>query len=46
MQRVDARYAGSVQMQLAAEEHQLVRDLKQMIQAIEHVHAEGFVHME
>lgn len=40
------QYLGSVEVQMAAEEPALLKGMKQMIQAIEHVHAEGFVHMD
>ncbi len=40
------QYAGSIEMQLAAEEPELVKGMNRMMQAIEHVHAEGFVHMD
>ena len=40
------RYAGSIEMQLAAEEPEMVKGMNRMMQAIEHVHAEGFVHMD
>lgn len=40
------RYAGSIEMQLAAEEQELVKGMNRMMQTIQHVHAEGFVHMD
>lgn len=40
------QYAGSIEMQLAAEEPELVEAMNRMMQAIEHVDAKGFVHMD
>ncbi len=40
------QYLGSIEMQMAAAESELVKGMNQMIQAVEHVHAEGFVHMD
>ena len=40
------QYLGSIEMQMAAAEPELLKGINQMIQAVEHVHAEGFVHMD
>lgn len=40
------QYLGSIEMQIAAAEPELIKGINQMIPAVEHVHAEGFVHMD
>lgn len=40
------QYLGSIEMQMAAAEPELVKGMNQMMQAVEHVHAQGFVHMD
>ncbi|DBA94264.1 TPA: hypothetical protein ACH3X1_001881 [Trebouxia sp. C0004] len=40
------QYLGSIEMQMAAAEPELLKGINQIIQAVEHVHAEGFVHMD
>lgn len=39
-------HLGSIEMQMAATEPEVLKGINQIIQAVEHVHAEGFVHMD
>ncbi len=40
------QYPGSIKMQMAAPEPEPLKGMNQMIHAVEHVHAEGFVHVD
>ena len=41
-----SQHPGSIEMQMAAPEPEPLKGMNQMIQAVQHVHAEGFVHLD
>ena len=40
------RYVGSLEVQIAGDEQELLRGMKQMVQAIDFVHSKSYVHMD
>ena len=40
------QHPGSIEMQMAAPGPEPLKGMNQMIQAVQHVHAEGFVHLD